>query len=118
MESLYDRYGGQPFWQRVLDVFYAKNLESPALQGFFTGKNVDRAKFMNQLLLCSALRPSGDHFPVSVKRVHREMAITQSVFSEFAANLHRALTECGVTESDANEILDVIDSFKEDLVKD
>lgn len=117
MDSIYDRYGGQPFWEKVLDEFYTKNLAEPSLQSFFIGKDVERAKAMNRSLLAAALRPEGEHFPVSIKRTHRTMDISDAQFGKFAENLITTLGENHVTKPDIEEIVDVIQSFKDDIVK-
>jgi truncated hemoglobin YjbI len=116
MDSIYDRYGGQAFWERVMNAFYDKNLADPSLNAFFAGKDVERVKIMNRGLLSAALRPSGEHFPVSVKRVHRTMEISAAAFDRFGANLVATLTECGVSSVDSEEIMSVIASFRDDVV--
>lgn len=117
MDSIYDRYGGQPFWEDVLNLFYEKNLVDPDLQSFFVGKDIERAKIMNRGLLAAALRPEGEHFPVSVKRAHKDMPIFGNHFEKFAVNLIATLNEKHVTKADIDEIIGVIQSFRDDIVK-
>ncbi|OMJ80678.1 hypothetical protein SteCoe_19014 [Stentor coeruleus] len=117
MDSVYDRYGGQPFWEDVLNIFYDKNLADPELQSFFVDKDIERAKTMNRGLLAAALRPEGEHFPVSVKRTHKNMPIFGRHFNKFGENLIATLNEKHVTQADIDEIIGVIQSFKDDIVK-
>ena len=116
MDSVYDRYGGQPFWDEILDRFYVVNLNHQVLRSYFEGKDVERVKLMNRGLLSAALRPSSEHFPVSIKRVHKFMNINEHQFNTFVANLLLILTEKGVSQEDAGEIMNVIESFRSDVV--
>ena len=117
MESIYDRYGDQPFWESLLDRFYERNLHDQRLRSYFEGKDITRVKAMNRGLLEAALRPGGDHFPVSVKRVHKDMSITTGQFDAFVENFSTTIAESGVTKEDLDEILSVVGSFREDVVK-
>lgn len=117
MESIFDRYGGQAFWDTVLDEFYQLNLEDPELLSFFQGKDVNRIKEMYRCLLRAALREAGEHFPVSIKRVHKDMPITSFAFDKFTQNLQTVISRNGVNDEDKEEIILVIMAFKEDIVK-
>lgn len=118
MESIYDRYGDQSFWDHIMDDFYSKNLADPNLHVFFAGKDIQRIKRMNQELLAIALRPSSNHFLVSVKRAHRNLEIFSSHFDLFVSNFTQTLTENHISKADIQEILLVIESFRTDLIKD
>lgn len=118
MESIYDKYGNQSFWDHIMDEFYNKNLADPDLQEFFVGKDIQRIKRMNQELLEVALRTSSNHFLVSVKRAHRHMNIFGNHFDKFVSNLNQTLVENHISKPDIEEILTIIDSFRSDLIKD
>ena len=118
MESVYERYGDHVFWDRIMDQFYEKNLSDPDLKDFYIGKDMQRIKRMNQELLATALRSSASHFLVSVKRTHRTMEIFGLHFGKFVSNLGLTLAENNVSKSDIQEIVDVIETFRADLVKD
>jgi hemoglobin len=118
MDSIYDRYGDQAFWERIMDQFYARNLADNGLKRFYEGTDVDRIKRMNRAFLATALRPSGEHFPISVKRAHRNMEIFGEDFDKFARNLSLTLNDSSISKPDIEEIMNVISSFRADLVKD
>ena len=79
METIFDRYGGQEFWDSILNYFYFYNLKDHELANYFQGKNVEKIKKF-PLSACAALRTTGEHFPVSVKRVHKSLPINNGVF--------------------------------------
>ena len=118
MDSIYDRYGDQAFWERIMDQFYARNVEDNNLKRFYEGADVEKIKKMNRAFLETALRPSGEHFPISVKRTHRNMEIFGNDFDKFAQNFAETLNDNGISKVDNDEIINVIAAFRADLVKD
>ncbi|CAG9325594.1 unnamed protein product [Blepharisma stoltei] len=116
MASLFEKYGGDPFWHRVLDEFYNLNISDPTLQGFFVGKDVERVKAMNAGLLKAALGTAENHFFTSIRRVHVGMGITGAHYDRFVSNLFQVLRERGVIEQDLEDVSDVISSFRSDVV--
>jgi hemoglobin len=116
MESIYDRYGGQTFWDGVIGELYEKNLTDEGLRGFFEGKNIERVKAMNRALLAAALRTSEEHFPISIKRVHRNFGIREAEFDTFVKNFEEVLARNGVSKSDLQDIMTVVTSFREDII--
>lgn len=117
MDSIYDKYGGQPFWDSLLNRFYDKNLSDPILTYYFEGKDIDKIKSMNRGLLAAALKISGDPFLVSIKRVHKGIDVANEHFNHFINNLKIVLEESNVASDDVEEIMMVVTSFEEDVVK-
>lgn len=116
MENLYEKYGGDGFWESVLDEFYEKNLNDSMLQRFFEGKDVNKIKRMNKHLLSSALRASYEYADVDVKQVHCSYGIRLEHFNRFLLNFYNVLNSHNILEEDIEYMLVVIDSFKEDVV--
>ena len=94
MDSLYDRYGGKPFWELVLDSFYYKNLRDPVIGFQFDGKSIDRIKLMYRGILSIALRSPSENFLISARHAQRNMHITDQHFdilfrilSKYCSNL-------------------------------
>lgn len=116
MESIYDKYGGESFWERIIDQFYEKNISDNNLKSFFEGKNIEKIKAMNRHLLSVALRCSNDHFSVSVKRVHRGFGVSTEHFDRFISNFNAVLQDNKISEDDSEYILLVVESFREDVI--
>ena len=117
MVSIYEKYGGETFWQVVIDEFYERNINDPALTSFFQGKDVDRIKRMNKHLLSSALTAS-DHLPDirEVRPIHCSFGIKLQHFNRFLLNIYNVLNAHNVEEEDTEYILVVIEAFREDVV--
>ena len=116
MDSLYDRYGGKPFWELLIDSFYYKNLRDPTIGFNFEGKNIDRIKLMYRGILAVALRNPSEYFPISVRHAHKKMNISEQDFDIFVSNLEQVLLDSGVSEDDCTLIISLIRSFKPDVL--
>ena len=116
MDSLYDRYGGKPFWELVLDSFYYKNLRDPVIGFQFDGKSIDRIKLMYRGILSIALRSPSDNFPISTRHAHRNMHIPDQHFDIFISNLEQVLLESGVVEDDCALIVALLQACKPDVL--
>lgn len=113
---MFEKYGGDAFWNRVLDDFYHLNMSDSHLQSFFAGKDVDKIKSMNAGLLRAALGTAESHFFTSIKRVHANLGIAQTQYERFVSNLFQVLRDRGVHQDDLEDINDVVVSFRGDVV--
>lgn len=118
MESLYTKYGGHAFWETVLENFYKTNLCDEILSEYFEGKDEQCIKIMLRGLLSAALKTSGSERPIPVKKIHKYLNIHTLQFDKFIYNLSSLLLENGVTAGDCNEIIIVVNSYRDDIVKD
>ena len=116
MDSIYDRYGGKPFWEIFLNQFYIRNLQDPVISHFFEGKDINRIKIMNRGILLTALRTPEDHIPISLKRVHKNLGIREADFAHFILNFANLLLEMRVSEEDVDGIIKIINGFKDEIV--
>ena len=116
MELIYEKYGSKPFWQRVIDQVHDDLIADEELSIYFEDRDVDRIKSMHHVLLYTALQQEGGHFPVSVSRVHKCLKITASSFDRYLQVYKKVLDLNRVQESDTEIIINIIDSFRDDLV--
>ena len=117
MEHIYQRYGDQYFWDQIIDQVYKKILANNYIKHFFEGKDLNRIKCMHVMLLSTAFQKEGGHFPVSVLRVHKQLQITERIFEIYAEIYEIVLSENGIDSSDIDLIMNVIWSFKSDLIR-
>lgn len=116
MDHIYNRYGDESYWQRIINDFYDEALTDPILTSFFVGKDVNRIKNMHNVLLSAALQRDGGHFPISVLRVHKTLGITNEVFDRYVYYYKKSLKEHGILKNDVEAISNIILAFKSDLV--
>jgi len=118
MDHIYNLYGDESYWQRIISDFYDEALTDPLIASFFVGKDVSRIKSMHNALLSAALQRDGGHFPVSVVRVHKALGITEEIFNRYVYYYKKSLKEHGISKNDIETISNIILAFKSDLVID
>ena len=116
MELIYEKYGSKPFWQKIIDQVHDDLITDEELGKYFEDRDVDRIKSMHHVLLYTALQQEGGHFPVSVSRVHKCLQITKSAFDKYLQVYQKVLEQNKVQETDTETIINIIDSFRDDLV--
>ena len=114
--SLFDKYGGEEFFQRLLDIIYQKNLSNPVLAPYFRDSDVERIKSMYLNLLRAGLGTGEHHFHTSVKRVHSHLHIPKEAFLAFYEVFIGVLQENAFTPEDMEEVSDMLKAFEEDVV--
>jgi hemoglobin len=115
--ALFDKYGGLAFWSGAVDIFYGRLLQDPHMSRYFTGRDVNKVKAMNTHLLECALGNTTEHFSVSVKRVHANMTIDKTAFTRFLELFTGVLRERGVSDTDLEEIGEVLTAFEDDVLR-
>ena len=117
MDSIYDRYGDNDFWERVISEFYTSTASDKVLFHYFKGKDNTKIREMHLRLLCSAFQRGGQHFPFSVRKIHKSLEITDDVFERYIEIYEDKLRENGINDRDIEIIIEIMYSFKLDIVK-
>lgn len=115
--ALFDKYGGRAFWAGAVDVFYGRLVQDSQLGRFFAGRDVNKVKAMNTHLLECALGSTTEHFAVSVRRVHADLTIDRTAFNRFLDLFLAVMREKGVSDSDLEEIREVLTAFEDDVLR-
>jgi uncharacterized protein YerC len=118
MELIYEKYGSQPFWQKVIDQVHDDLTTDEEMKEFFEDRDIVRIKSMHHSLLYIALQQEGGHFPVSVSRVHKCLQITNRAFDKYLFIYEKALKLNKIQDSDIEIITNVIGSYRQDLVNE
>ncbi|OMJ66894.1 hypothetical protein SteCoe_36100 [Stentor coeruleus] len=117
MESIFDKYGGNDFWQKVLNEFYETNIKDHRLTQFFESADIGKIKKMYKCLLASALSDQGDPVHVSIRRVHNPYPISQLEFEAFLENFDQVLEINRLRVEDKVQVLTIVNSYRNDVVK-
>ena len=115
--ALFDKYGGRSFWAGAVDTFYGRLIQDPALSKHFVGRDVNKVKAMNTHLLECALGNTSEHFSVSVRRVHMDLSVQRADFNRFLELFTTVLREKGVSDTDLEEIGEVLTAFEDDVLR-
>ena len=117
-KSLYDRLGGMPAINAVVDEFTTRLVSDDRLNFTFVEANTDIPKFKMLLAeqICEAAGGpctySGRDMPTS----HRGMNITDDQFNATGQHLAETLDQFNVPEAEKTELLALIGSMQDQIV--
>lgn len=109
MLTILDRLGDQESLDKIIDLFYQKQLEDPVTRPFFTNAKLPRIQQMQRSLLTMLFcgQTTGVAFYLQESHAHlvRDHGLKHEHFAHTMTNLEAALKECGHTPTLVAEIM-------------
>jgi hemoglobin len=102
--NIYERIGGAPAVEAVVDLFYEKVWSDPALAGYFEGIDRDRLKEHQREFVSAALGGPERYDGRNMGEAHAGLGITDAVFYQVVAHLAATLIQLGVDKDTIGEI--------------
>lgn len=115
-KSLYDRLGGKPAIQAVVDDFIGNVAADPRINGFFANTNIPRLNSMLVNQICEATGGPCKYTGRDMKTAHAGMGVTDAHFNALVENLVKSLDKFKVPTKEKNELLTALASMKGDIV--
>lgn len=115
-KSLYDRLGGKPAIQAVVDDFIGNVAADPRINGFFANTNIPRLNSMLVNQICEATGGPCKYTGRDMKSAHAGMGVTDTHFNALVEDLAKSLNTFKVPEKEQNELLTALASMKGDIV--
>lgn len=119
-KSLYQRLGGYDAIAAVTDDFIGRLATDKQLARFFVGHSEDSLKRIRQHVvdqLCMAAGGPCVYTGRDMKTSHKGMGISEAEWNAAAAHLVATLDKFKVGETEKNELLAAVSSFKKDIVE-
>lgn len=115
--TLYDRIGGQPAIQGLVDDFTATLLADKRVNRAFRKANI--ANFKSQLSdqLCQAAGGPCTYAGRPMKDVHKGMGITDAQFNAMTDDFQKSMNNRQIAEADQADLLAAIGQMRPDIVK-
>lgn len=117
-DSIYERIGGQPTIDSLVDSFYEKVLADPELSYYFKNAPMDKLRNMQREFFSSATGGPIVYSGRPLGQVHAHMAISKREFQRFTEHLLQTLKEVGVEEKDAYEIISHVNLYADEITND
>ena len=114
--SLYDRLGGKPAIQAVVDDFIGNVAADPRINGRFAGANIVKLKTNLVDQVCEASGGPCKYTGQSMKAVHTGMKITDAEFDALVEDLGKSLDKLKVPAQEKGELLSALGGMKMDIV--
>jgi hemoglobin len=115
-KSLYDRLGGKPAIQAVVDDFIGNVAADARINQRFAGANIPRLKTMLVDQICEASGGPCKYTGQSMKAAHAGMRITDAEFNALVEDLVKSLDKFKVGAPEKNDLLAALGSMKGDIV--
>ena len=118
MQTLYERIGGRPVIQKLVNAFYVKVFTDPLLGPFFVHTSLEKLTHMQEEFFSLALGGPASESEISLRKAHQGRGINHDHLNHFTDHLLESLKEVGVSEIEAYEIIARIETFSSDIVGD
>ncbi|HET7875702.1 MAG TPA: group 1 truncated hemoglobin, partial [Methylomirabilota bacterium] len=115
-KSLYDRLGGKPAIQAVVDDFIGNVAADGRINRRFASANIPRLKTMLVEQICDASGGPCKYTGQSMKVAHTGMKITDAEFGALVEDLVKSLDKFKVGTQEKSELLGALGGMKGDIV--
>lgn len=117
-DTIYNRIGGQPTIDSLIDSFYEKVLADPELSYYFKNTPMDKLRSMQREFFSTATGGPLVYSGRPLGQVHAKLAISKREFQRFTEHLLETLHEVGVGEKDAYEIISHVNLYADEITND
>lgn len=115
-QSLYERLGGKPAIQAVVDDFIGNVAADPRINSFFAHTNISRLNIMLVNQICQISGGPCKYEGRSMKSAHSGMGVKDSDFNALVGDLVKSLNKFNVPEKEKSELLSALAAMKGDIV--
>ncbi len=115
-KSLYDRLGGKPAIQAVVDDFIGNVAGDPRINQRFANANIPRLKTMLVDQICETGGGPCKYTGQPMKVAHAGMRITETEFNALVEDLVKSLDKFKVGAQEKTELLGALGGMKGDIV--
>jgi hemoglobin len=115
-KALYDRLGGKPAIQAVVDDFIGNVAADRRINQRFAGTNIPRLKTMLVDQICEASGGPCKYTGKNMIESHRGMNISDGEFNALVEDLAKSLDKFKVPAQEKNELLTALGGMKKDIV--
>lgn len=116
--KLYDRLGGKPAIEAVVDEFLARVAADERINAGFAGSNLPKVRQRLVELICMASGGPCVYSGRDMKTAHAGMGVTGAQFDALAGHLVEALDKFKVPEKEKNEVIALVAPMKSDIVEE
>jgi hemoglobin len=113
--TLYEKLGGESAIETLVIAFYVRVMGDPELAPFFRNTSLEKLHSMQRDFFTMALGGPVSYSGRPLAHVHHGRGITAAHFSKFVGHLLATLEEQGVSESEARDVIDRINSYANEI---
>jgi len=119
MSSLYERIGGQAAVDKAVEIFYRKVLSDDRINRFFDGVDMDQQINKQKGFLTMVFGGPNEYTGKDMREGHKHLVangLNDSHVDAVIENLGNTLSELGVATEDIQEVADIANSVRDDVL--
>ncbi|GMR00716.1 MAG: group 1 truncated hemoglobin [Gammaproteobacteria bacterium] len=119
MATLYERLGGEAAVNAAVDVFYRKVLADERINEFFEGVDMEAQAAKQKSFLTMVFGGPNNYTGKDMREGHKhlvERGLNDSHVDAVIENLGSTLKELGVDDTDIQEVADIANSVRDDIL--
>ncbi|MBL9131131.1 MAG: group 1 truncated hemoglobin [Verrucomicrobiaceae bacterium] len=109
--SLYERLGGADMIENLIPAFYVRVMADAELTGFFRHVELEKLHAMQREFFAMATGGPVSYTGRPLGHAHHGRGITKHHFALFSGHLVDTLLDLGVTQAEADEVIDRVNTF-------
>ena len=117
-KTLYERLGGKPAIEAVIDDFLGRVAADERINAGFAGSNVPKLRQRLVELVCQGSGGPCTYSGRDMKTVHTGMGVTGPQFDALVGHLVAALDKFKVPEKEKGELLGILGPMRGDIVEE
>ncbi len=119
MATLYERLGGEAAVDAAVDIFYRKVLSDDRINEYFEGVDMDAQAAKQKSFLTMVFGGPNNYSGKDMREGHKhlvERGLNDSHVDAVIENLGSTLKELGVEDADIQEVADIANSVRDDIL--
>ena len=118
-DNLYTRIGGSAAIDKAVDIFYRKVLNDNRISHFFDDVDMDKQRAKQKGFLTFAFGGPNNYTGRDMREGHKHLVaqgLNDMHFDAVVENLATTLTELGVSDRDIQEVANIAESVRNDVL--
>ena len=116
MSTLFERIGGEDAVNAAVDIFYEKVLADERINGFFENLDMVAQANKQKKFLTVAFGGPNDYTGKDMRAAHAHLGLTDEHFDAVVENLASTLKELGVAGADIQEVAQIAETTRKDVL--
>ncbi len=119
MATLYERLGGKDAVDAAVDIFYRKVLADDRINEFFENVDMDAQAAKQKSFLTMVFGGPNNYSGKDMREGHKhlvERGLNDSYVDAVIENLGNTLKELGIEDADIQEVADIANSVRDDIL--
>lgn len=116
MTTLYERIGGEAAVDKAVDIFYEKVLADERINSFFENIDMFAQARKQKAFLTMVFGGPNDYTGEDMRNAHAGMGLNDDHFNAVVEDLAATLSELGVSDGDIQEVANIAESVRDDVL--